>query len=553
MVHSETFALIEKGARSLSRWSRARRYACGVWASGRLGGRRDGELRAGRFFASPKVTAAKLVAGWSDRTGAACAGRHVLAIQDTTEVKFPTTAQRRRGLGPVKKGNAYGLLVHAMVAVDAESGSCLGLVGGDVWSRDGVNPTPHRKRSFADRESVRWVDAAQQAKQVLASAAVVTVVADREADLYPAWGAVPEANVHLLTRAMSDRSLKGGGLRFAAADGFRVAGQRKIELPARDPGQPKRTAVVEMRYGEVEICRPRGEQDRRLPATVRLRLVEVQEIKPPEGEAPLHWRLLTTHEISDTAGAWQIVRWYQLRWVIEQLFRVMKSQGLQPEDSQLAEPALAKARGGPAGETGRCRDEGGLCGYSAHPRPPPPSQGQAIGTDQMPASNVFTEPEIDTLAVPGPTPEGKTERQQNPHPMRSLAWASWIIARLGGWNCYYKPPGPITFRRGMEHFYQIHRGRKLEMRLQRDVRIPWREGGGGDSVDDHDRTADRIFVRHHGCRLRCRRNRHAQPRMRACPADRSQLPRRYRGENRTRCGGQAPGADPSARPNQALV
>jgi hypothetical protein len=55
----------------------------------RLGGDRKGELQAGRFFASPKVTAAKLVAGWSDLTGAACAGRHVLAIQDRSEVKFP--------------------------------------------------------------------------------------------------------------------------------------------------------------------------------------------------------------------------------------------------------------------------------------------------------------------------------------------------------------------------------------------------------------------------------------------------------------------------------
>jgi hypothetical protein len=50
-------------------------------------------------------------------------------------------------------------------------------------------------------------------------------------------------------------------------------------------------------------------------------------------------RLLTTHEITDAAAAWQPLGsspragWYQLRWVIEQLFRVMKSQGLQLEDS----------------------------------------------------------------------------------------------------------------------------------------------------------------------------------------------------------------------------
>ena len=152
-----------------------------------LGGDRKGELQAGRFFASPKVTAAKLVAGWSDLTGAACAGRHVLAIQDRSEVNSPTTAQRRRGLGPVGKGNAYGVLVHAMIAVDATSGSCLGLVGGDVWSRDGVNPIPHRQRPLAERESVHWMDTAQQAKQVLKPAEMVTVVADREADIYPSW------------------------------------------------------------------------------------------------------------------------------------------------------------------------------------------------------------------------------------------------------------------------------------------------------------------------------------------------------------------------------
>ena len=98
------------------------------------------------------MTPAKLVDGWADRTGAAVAGRHVLAPQDTSEVKFPTTAQRRRGLGPAGKGNAYGVLVHAMLAVDAGTGACLGLVGGDVWTRPGVNPTPHRKRPLEERE-----------------------------------------------------------------------------------------------------------------------------------------------------------------------------------------------------------------------------------------------------------------------------------------------------------------------------------------------------------------------------------------------------------------
>jgi hypothetical protein len=423
----------------------------------RLGGNRKGEERIGRFFANRKVTKEKIVAGWGSLTGATCAGRHVLLIEDRSEVKFPTTAQRRRGLGPVKKGNAYGVLVHAMIAVDAASGSCLGLVGGDVWTRDGVNPVAHRCRPLAERESVHWVDTAQQAKQVGQSAALMTVVADREADIYPLWGTVPDPNCHVLTRAMSDRSLISGATLFAVAAKFPVAGRREIELPARDPGQRKRRVLLELRYGEVEICRPRGERDRSLPPSVRLRLIEVQEINPPEDAAPLHWRLLTTHKIADTAEAWQIVGWYQLRWVIEQLFRVMKSQGLQLEDSQIASAdRLVKLAA--AATKAACIDI-------------QLTQGRD-GTDQMPAINVFSEPEIATLAALNPTLEGETTRQQNGYPPRSLAWAAWIIARLGGWNCYYKPPGPITFRRGMEQFHAIHRGRMLEMRLQRDVRIP---------------------------------------------------------------------------------
>jgi Transposase DDE domain len=423
----------------------------------RLGGDRAGELRAGRFFANAKVTTAKLVAGWSDRTGGACVGRHVLAIQDRCEVKFPTTAQRRRGLGPVGKGNAYGVLVHAMIAVDAASGSCLGLVGGDVWNRDGVNPIPHRQRPLAERESGHWVDPAQQAKQVLKPAAMVTVVADREADIYPNWASVPQTNFHLLGRAMSDRQLAGGGTVFTAAAAFPVAGRRKIELRSHDLAHPKRSALLELRYGEVAICRPRDEYGHSLPPTVRLHLVEVREIDPPAAVEPLHWRLLTTHEITDAAAAWQIVGWYQLRWVIEQLFRVMKSQGLQLEDSQLAS-AERLVKLAAVATKAACVDI-------------QLTQGRD-GTDPMPASNVFTEPEIDTLAALGPTLEGSTERQQNHHPAPSLAWAAWIVARLGGWNCYYKPPGPITFRRGMEYFHAIHRGRQLKMQLQRDVRIP---------------------------------------------------------------------------------
>jgi hypothetical protein len=88
-------------------------------------GDRSQEMRYWRFLANRRVTVKRLIEGWSDQTHQAVAGRHVLAIQDTSELKFATTEDDRRGLGKVKKGNSYGVLLHAMLAVDADGGSLL--------------------------------------------------------------------------------------------------------------------------------------------------------------------------------------------------------------------------------------------------------------------------------------------------------------------------------------------------------------------------------------------------------------------------------------------
>jgi hypothetical protein len=62
-----------------------------------------------------------------------------------------------------------------------------------------------------------------------------------------------------------------------------------------------------------------------------------------------------------------------------------------------------------------------------------------------------------------PSLEGKTPRQRNPHLRGSLSWLSWIVARLGGWNCYYKPPGPKTMRTGWDKLAAMAAGYHLAM------------------------------------------------------------------------------------------
>ena len=208
--------------------------------------------------------------------------------------------------------------------------------------------------------------------------------------------------------------------------------------------------MLAVRYGPVRLKRPahgHGAPDG-LPASVAVNLVEVSEPDPPPGCEPIFWRLLTTHALDDPQSAWRIVGWYRQRWIIEQLFRTLKQQGLQLEDSQLEDAerlvkltAIAARAACVTLQLVQARD----------------------GRSRQSAAVAFSAPELETLQALLPEVEGKTQAQKNPHPQRSLAWAAWIIAKLGGWDGYpkSKPPGPITFRHGLQDFRSLAHGWSL--------------------------------------------------------------------------------------------
>lgn len=413
------------------------------------GGERLQEVGFGRFLANPKVTAEGLIEGWSDLTASAVAGRHVLAIQDTSEINFRTTPARRRGLGEIGKGGGRGLLLHAMLAVDATTGGCLGLVTGRIWTRPGRVKIAHRKRSLKNKESERWLTTAAQSKTVLAAATMITALADRESDIYAEWATLPEANFHLITRSMHDRRLANGGSLYAEAARFAWTTTRLVDLPTRTLKRPARLADLSLRFGKVEVVRPKNTTERGLPKSVTLTLVEVIERDPPSGVEPVHWRLLTTHEVADAEAAWQIVDWYKMRWIIEQFWRLLKLQGLRLEDSQVeTAERLAKL-------TAIATKAAAVILQLLQAR---------NGRTCEPATIVFATHELDLLAKLGSRYEGRTSLQENPHPKTDLAWAGWIIARLGGWNGYpsSKPPGPITFKHGLDEFRAMAAGWNLK-------------------------------------------------------------------------------------------
>ena len=395
----------------------------------RLGGDRAGEIRLTRLLRNDAVTIEEMVAEAGRRTAQRCAGRRVLAIQDTTVV-------RSEGGG--------GLYAHPVLVVDAEEGAILGLAHAAFLSRDKGLKASRRSKPVKDKESQRWLDGAAKAAEVCAAATQVTVISDRESDIFAAFAECP-AGADLLVRAAHDRSLEDGGRLFERVDALPVAGRARLDLPAK-PGRKTRVAQVVIRFAGVELARPRHGVAADLPKSVNLTLVDVREVDPPPGEV-VHWRLLTTQRVDDAAQAFAVADLYRRRWAIEQLFRTLKTQGFDIEGLRIGQEAplrrlvmatliaavtiqqLVHARDG--------------------------AQGQA---PLRPMLDAFDPEDATLLEAFCERLQGKTERQKNPHPKGSLAYAAWVCARLGGWTGYYGKPGPVVMLNGWLDFQAAKRG-----------------------------------------------------------------------------------------------
>jgi hypothetical protein len=194
--------LAKRGDCCSSAWPRPERRLCG----------RAGTVAFGRFLSNDNVTMEEVFASAAAACRARAAGRRVLAIQDTTHLSFPG-----RALGPGGDGKVPGLFLHPVLVLDESDGELLGLAAGREWTRGPEKVTSRHARALEDKESERWLGEGEAAKTALALAQHVTLIADRESDIYEEWARLPEPGFGLITRARGDRSLDDGGMLFAAA------------------------------------------------------------------------------------------------------------------------------------------------------------------------------------------------------------------------------------------------------------------------------------------------------------------------------------------------
>jgi hypothetical protein len=414
----------------------------------RLAENRNQALQFGSFLANPAVTAHEMLATTGRQTNQRAAGRHVLAVMDTSELHFATHEASKRGFGKGGNGKDMGLFLHPTLAVDAATGGVIGLVDCVVMNRIDGKATDPRLRTADDKESRRWLYGAEVAGDCLASADMITVVADRESDIFDLFARRPD-NVHLLCRSAQSRALATGGLLAEYCAALPEQVRETINVPAKGE-QPARQAVVALRFGAASLARPARPQNKHLPETVPLWVVDMREIDPPDGAEPLHWRRLTTHAVGTLTQARQIVVWYRMRWTIEQVFRSLKSHGLRIEDSQM--------------EEARCFTKLAVIALIAAVRSMQLVLARDGGTGQ-PVTDAADPADMPALRQLNASLVGRTEKLKNPYDESTLAWFVWIVARLGGWSGYisrgYKPPGPKTMHHGLLRLDQILLGWRL--------------------------------------------------------------------------------------------
>ena len=184
-------------------------------------------------------------------------------------------------------------------------------------------------------------------------------------------------------------------------------------------------------------------------------MVTVIEAKE-KGEKGLCRRLFTTHEVTTVQDALQIIEWYNQRWYIEQVFRLLKMQGFQIESSQL-ETGWAIWKLTMLALLAILRIMQMLIAYK--------------DDNEKSIDEAFTKDEQQCLEQLNQKLEGQTDKLSNPHKPVTLKWATWIIARLGRWKGYasQRKPGPIVLHRGFIKFYQLYEGWVLAQNFFKDV------------------------------------------------------------------------------------
>ena len=272
----------------------------------------------------------------------------VLCIQDGSDLQY-TNLDQCEGLGEVVANQtgakSRGLHLHSTFAV-APNGLPLGVLRAQCTAPESRSPEDNRP-SYAipieEKKTFVWIHHHRDLVNLAAEMPQTRLidVCDREADFFEMFDEQRrDPCVDLLVRANHNRNITEEPFKlFEAVRHAPVQSRVRVSIPrqsarpkkskqkarAKRPGRLANMAVRSMR---IQLRPARYNADKE---PIDIWVVHALEENPPAKAVAVEWFLLTTIKISSTADAEQCLRWYCLRWRIEDWHRVLKS-GCRIED-----------------------------------------------------------------------------------------------------------------------------------------------------------------------------------------------------------------------------
>ena len=266
----------------------------------------------------------------------------VLCIQDGTTLNYDKL-DTCEGLGVISKNQtgaqSRGLHLHSTFAVTTE-GLPLGILRAECSApelKSEKDPRSNAKIPIEEKKTFCWIEGNRdcaEVKKLMPETRIISVM-DREADFFELFDdhRTSCASIDLLVRAKHNRKTTGELNLFETARQSSVKTLLRVHVPRQSaktkkskqkarPKRKSRTAEVSLRYKQVELNAPSHQKDKK---PIALYLVHVSEDNPPDGVEALEWFLLTTIEVKSVEEAEACVKWYILRWRIEDWHRVLKS------------------------------------------------------------------------------------------------------------------------------------------------------------------------------------------------------------------------------------
>jgi hypothetical protein len=305
-----------------------------------------------RLCASDSVTHAALVAAMRSYTLSRIAAHAgpVLVVHDATELDYTTLGSLAEQLGQIGKGTHRGYICHNVLAVDATRGEVLGLLDQILHCRVEVpdDETLTELRERQTRESLLWV----QGTEHLPDDARLVDVADQGASTFEFLEHQTHSGRRFVIRNGKTRNVYAGhkpaGIKRhlqAHVESLPELGRFTMDVQPQKGRRARTAAEFSLRGGAVLVVAPHAKHGHHGRDPLPLYVVYVTEVKPPRGEKPIAWMLLTNEPVRRFDDAWRVTSWYEQRWVIEEYHKSLKT-GCQIEDLQFTyverlQPAIA--------------------------------------------------------------------------------------------------------------------------------------------------------------------------------------------------------------------